>query len=191
VLAAWLLGGVLAVCGALSYGALALRFPHSGGEYEYLRRTVHPLAGTAAGIVSMLAGFSAPIAASAHLLQVYGCRLLGLDAPDLPWAGTVAILLATWMHAGRVHVRRARAGPRRAAEAAARVRLPGLVGAPVRRAGDRRWHADGTPVARLRRDDAVDLPRLLGLERRRPTSLARSRTAACGAARDAARLHCS
>jgi amino acid transporter len=102
VLAAWLLGGVLAVCGALSYGALALRFPHSGGEYEYLRRTVHPLAGTAAGIVSMLAGFSAPIAASAHLLQVYGCRLFGLDAPDLPWAGTVAILLATWTHAGRV-----------------------------------------------------------------------------------------
>ncbi|MBL8732485.1 MAG: APC family permease [Planctomycetes bacterium] len=104
VLLAWLVGGLLALCGALSYGALALRFPASGGEYEYLRRTLHPLAGTAAGLLSMFAGFSAPIAAAAHLLQVYGCRLFDLAAPALPWTGTVAILLAWAMHSGRVHL---------------------------------------------------------------------------------------
>ncbi|MBM4059918.1 MAG: amino acid permease [Planctomycetes bacterium] len=98
VLFAWLAGGALAVCGALSYGALALRLPGSGGEYEYLRRTLHPAAGVAAGIVSMLAGFSAPIAMAAHTLEIYGGRLLGVAPPELPWAGTAAILLAALMH---------------------------------------------------------------------------------------------
>ncbi|MCC7399105.1 MAG: amino acid permease, partial [Planctomycetes bacterium] len=59
VLLAWLCGGVLALCGAASYGALALRLPRSGGEYEYLQATLHPAAGIAAGILSMLAGFGA------------------------------------------------------------------------------------------------------------------------------------
>ena len=102
VLLAWLVGGGIALCGALCYGALALRFPHSGGEYEYLRRTLHPLAGTATGFVSMFAGFGAPIAAAAHLLQVYGARLADVEPPTLPWVGTLAILLASWMHAARV-----------------------------------------------------------------------------------------
>jgi APA family basic amino acid/polyamine antiporter len=33
VLLAWLVGGLVAGCGALSYGALARRIPESGGEY--------------------------------------------------------------------------------------------------------------------------------------------------------------
>lgn len=102
VMLAWLCGGVLALCGALCYGALALRLPQSGGEYEYLRATIHPVAGTAAGIVSMLAGFSAPIAAAALLLQVYLCRLLDIAEPQLPWFATAAILLAALLHSFRV-----------------------------------------------------------------------------------------
>ncbi|MBK7878203.1 MAG: amino acid permease [Planctomycetes bacterium] len=104
VLGAWLLGGCIALCGAWSYGALALRFPASGGEYEYLRRTLHPTAGTAAGIVSMLAGFGVPLAAVAHLLQVYGARFFGLPEPSHPWVGTLAILLAAWLHGRRVQL---------------------------------------------------------------------------------------
>ncbi|HLB30905.1 MAG TPA: amino acid permease, partial [Gammaproteobacteria bacterium] len=45
VLWAWLAGGILAVCGAMSYGALARLRPLSGGEYLYLSRNIHPLAG--------------------------------------------------------------------------------------------------------------------------------------------------
>ena len=45
VLAAWLAGGVIAVMGALCYGALARRYPESGGEYIFLARTLHPAAG--------------------------------------------------------------------------------------------------------------------------------------------------
>lgn len=93
VLFAWMLGGTIAVLGALSYGALAKRISVSGGEYLFLSRTIHPLAGFLAGWVSLLAGFTAPIAAAAWGLQAY----LGVEA-DYPWVGTAAILIAGVLH---------------------------------------------------------------------------------------------
>ena len=71
VLIAWLLGGILALFGALCYGALARRFPESGGEYIFLARTLHPAAGYLAGWVSLLVGFSAPLAAAALAFGEY------------------------------------------------------------------------------------------------------------------------
>ncbi len=35
---AWILGGVVSVCGALVYAELAARYPETGGEYAYLAR---------------------------------------------------------------------------------------------------------------------------------------------------------
>src|SRR5207247_4673971 len=52
VLLAWLAGGLIAGCGALSYGALARRIPESGGEYLFLSRTLHSAAGYIAGWIS-------------------------------------------------------------------------------------------------------------------------------------------
>jgi APA family basic amino acid/polyamine antiporter len=104
VMLAWVLGGVLALCGALSYGALARRIPESGGEYTFLTATVHPLAGFLAGWVSLLAGFTAPIAAAALGLQAYlagaGGPLAGLERPE--WIGTGAIAAAGLMHGLRL-----------------------------------------------------------------------------------------
>lgn len=37
LLAAWVLTGLLTVCGALVYGELAGMFPHAGGQYVFLR----------------------------------------------------------------------------------------------------------------------------------------------------------
>jgi len=93
VLVAWALGGAIAILGAISYGALAARISESGGEYLFLSRTIHPIAGFLAGWVSLLAGFTAPIAAAAWGLQVY----LGPNEPQ-PWFGTAAILLAGVLH---------------------------------------------------------------------------------------------
>ena len=101
VLLAWGIGGLLAMCGALSYGALARRIPESGGEYTLLSRTVHPLAGLAAGWVSLVAGFTAPIAAAALALQAYlGESLAELGRPA--WIGTAAIAAAGLMHGLRL-----------------------------------------------------------------------------------------
>jgi APA family basic amino acid/polyamine antiporter len=97
VLLAWVVGGLMALCGALSYGALARRIPESGGEYTFLSRTVHPLAGFLAGWVSLLVGFTAPIAAAALGLQAYLADSFGLGVrPE--WIGTTAILIAGLMH---------------------------------------------------------------------------------------------
>ncbi|MCP5043703.1 MAG: amino acid permease [bacterium] len=102
VLAAWLVGGVIALCGALSYGALAQRYPESGGEYLFLSRMVHRLAGFLAGWVSLLAGFTAPIAAAALGLQAYIGYSFGLEIrPE--WIGTGAIALAGVIHGLRFH----------------------------------------------------------------------------------------
>src|SRR3989442_15971122 len=60
VLAAWLGGGVLAMLGALCYGALARRFPGAGGEYLCLARTRHPGAGRLARRVALGGGFPGP-----------------------------------------------------------------------------------------------------------------------------------
>ncbi len=71
VLLVWLIGGLHAICGAIAYGAIANRLPVSGGEYTYLTRCVHPAIGFVAGWISIIAGFTAPIAASALLVGKY------------------------------------------------------------------------------------------------------------------------
>jgi APA family basic amino acid/polyamine antiporter len=101
VLLAWLVGGLFATCGALCYGALARRIPISGGEYTFLSRTIHPLAGFLAGWVSLLAGFTAPIAVAALGLQAYLADAVGGSFPR-EWIGTSVILAAGLMHGLRV-----------------------------------------------------------------------------------------
>ncbi len=61
ILALWAIGGLCALCGALSYAELASRLPHSGGEYYYLSKIYHPALGTMAGVITLFAGFVAPI----------------------------------------------------------------------------------------------------------------------------------
>src|SRR5947207_5547378 len=71
ILVAWMLGGLIAFCGALCYGEVGANLPHSGGEYYYLSRLIHPSLGFMSGTVSVIVGFAAPIAASAIAMNVY------------------------------------------------------------------------------------------------------------------------
>jgi APA family basic amino acid/polyamine antiporter len=97
VLIAWAVGGVIALCGALSYAGLAARIPGNGGEYLFLSRAVHPLVGFLAGWISLLAGFTAPIAVAAHGLEAYAQGAFGLDLPA-GLLGAGAIILAGITH---------------------------------------------------------------------------------------------
>jgi len=45
VLGIWALGGLLSLCGALSYAELAAAYPREGGDYVYLSRAYGPWAG--------------------------------------------------------------------------------------------------------------------------------------------------
>lgn len=61
----WVIGGVVALCGALSYAELSAAFPRSGGEYNFLSRVYNPAVGFLAGWVSATFGFAAPVAIAA------------------------------------------------------------------------------------------------------------------------------
>ena len=71
VMLAWLIGSLIAICGAISYGQLSQRISESGGEYLYLTRFVHPSVGFVAGWVSLLAGFTSAIAFAALAFESY------------------------------------------------------------------------------------------------------------------------
>ena len=70
----WVVGGVLALCGALCYAELATALPASGGEYNFLSRIYHPMVGFCTGLCSATIGFAAPIAVSALVFGQYLCR---------------------------------------------------------------------------------------------------------------------
>ena len=101
VMAAWVVGGVIALLGALCYGALAARLRESGGEYLFLARSWHPALGFLAGWVSLWAGFTGAIALAAEAAQAYLAPWLpeGLP-PDV--VGSVAIVAAGALHAAGV-----------------------------------------------------------------------------------------
>ena len=71
ILCLWILGGVVALGGALSYAELAAALPRSGGEYHFLSRIFHPALGFLAGWTSATVGFAAPIALSAMAFGSY------------------------------------------------------------------------------------------------------------------------
>jgi basic amino acid/polyamine antiporter, APA family len=106
MLVLWLAGGVLALCGALCYGALGASMPRAGGEYVYLGELYHPLLGFLTGWVSFLVGFSAPLAASSlgfseYLSQAFP-PLVGWGDPAL-LKKALAILIMGAL--GAVHLR--------------------------------------------------------------------------------------
>jgi APA family basic amino acid/polyamine antiporter len=70
----WLVGGIIALSGALCYGEVGAAIPEAGGEYIFLSRLYHPLIGFLSGWVSFIVGFSAPIAASSIGFSEYFYR---------------------------------------------------------------------------------------------------------------------
>jgi APA family basic amino acid/polyamine antiporter len=81
----WIVGGLLALCGALSYGRLGAAMPNAGGEYIFLAKLYHPMAGFLSGWVSFIVGFSAPIAASSIGFSeyLYRTNMFGDASPFL------------------------------------------------------------------------------------------------------------
>jgi APA family basic amino acid/polyamine antiporter len=89
MLAIWISGGIIALCGALSYGELGAAMPGAGGEYLFLSKLFHPIFGFLSGWVSFIVGFSAPIAASAMGFSEYFCRAIPFIPAYLEGSGIV------------------------------------------------------------------------------------------------------
>ena len=75
----WVIGGIAALCGALSYAELGASLPRSGGEYTFLGEAYHPAAGFVSGWVSATIGFAAPTAAVALAFAKYSGAVLPFD----------------------------------------------------------------------------------------------------------------
>ncbi len=101
VMLAWAVGGMLALSGAVSYGGLVHRVSDSGGEYLFLSRLVHPLAGFVGGWVSLLAGFTGAIAFAALAFEAYAAPALPVELPGGAIA-SVLVLLAAVLHGVKV-----------------------------------------------------------------------------------------
>jgi len=92
----WFVGGLIALCGALSYGELASAMPRSGGEYHYLSVLMHPLVGFLSGWISVIVGFAAPVALSAMALGKYVNKVYpGIDPEIL---GCAVVVVLTLIH---------------------------------------------------------------------------------------------
>ncbi len=85
LLAAWLAAGFLTVVGAVSCGELAAMFPHSGGQYVYLREAYGPLCGFLYGWTLFLVIQTGTIAAVA----VAFAKFLGVL---VPWVSATNVL---------------------------------------------------------------------------------------------------
>ena len=72
----WAIGGIAALCGAATYAELGAALPRSGGEYNFLGRIYHPLAGFISGWISTIIGFAAPIAAVALAFSDYSTAII-------------------------------------------------------------------------------------------------------------------
>lgn len=96
----WIVGGIIAFCGALAYGELAAMMPRSGGEYYYLGKIYHPLVGFLSGWVSATVGFAAPIAAAAMALGKYTTSVLPTVNGTI--LAIIVVLILTVIHSADV-----------------------------------------------------------------------------------------
>lgn len=92
ILSLWVLGGIIAFCGAVSYAELGTVFKRSGGEYNLLKELYHPALGFVAGWVSITVGFAAPAALAAMALSSY----LATIFPDLPQDHVAAVTVLSF-----------------------------------------------------------------------------------------------
>jgi amino acid transporter len=77
VFGVWVLGALYSLLGVACYQELHRIYPGSGGEYNFLSRGLHPFLGHFGGWVSLVAGFSAPIAGSALAFSIYAQKAVG------------------------------------------------------------------------------------------------------------------
>lgn len=97
----WVIGGVVALLGALTYSELAAALPRSGGEYHLLSRIMHPALGFVGGLVSATVGFSAPAVLAAMALGSYLTAVFHSLEPK--WVAVLCILSFHALHGQKLH----------------------------------------------------------------------------------------
>ena len=110
----WIVGGILALCGALCFGELGAAMPEAGAEYVYIRESYGPAFAFMSAFVALFAGFSAPIAGALKALIRYMSHFVPLLADARVLAGGLHLndlvaIAFVWLLVA-VHASRARGG---------------------------------------------------------------------------------
>ena len=82
VLAAWVIGGVIALVGAFVYAELAVLRPRVGGQYAYLRDAYHPIVAFLYGWTLLLVTQTGGMAGAAIIFGRYFRELTGTGIPE-------------------------------------------------------------------------------------------------------------
>jgi APA family basic amino acid/polyamine antiporter len=115
ILAAWVLGGLLTLAGALSYSELGAMFPRAGGQYHFLKEAYGTLPGflfgwgaffivMSGGIAALAAGFGEylgsflPFFSTQHVLFEVSLDGWKLAPNGGQLAGGLAIALLSWVN---------------------------------------------------------------------------------------------
>ncbi len=101
ILLLWIIGGIIALCGALAYAEVSSVIKGSGGEYNYLSKIYHPSLGFVSGWMSLIAGFSAPICVVAFAIGRYFSPVIGVESTQE--IAIASILIFTVVHLLGVH----------------------------------------------------------------------------------------
>lgn len=105
----WVVGGLTALCGALTYAELGAALPRSGGEYNFLNEIYHPAAGFISGWISATIGFAAPTALAGITFGTYLASVFPSLSPT--WLACGLVVALTAAHAS---TRRSSGGVQRA-----------------------------------------------------------------------------
>ncbi|MGB5345809.1 MAG: amino acid permease [Woeseia sp.] len=102
LLALWVVGGLIALCGAMTYAELGAALPRSGGEYNFLARIYHPGFGFVSGWISATIGFAAPTALAAMTFAAYATSVYPQDVDHRieKLIAITLIVLMTIVHSG-------------------------------------------------------------------------------------------
>lgn len=95
ILLLWILGGLVALMGALSYSELGTHLKRSGGEYHFVSQTINSFAGYLSGWVSLTVGFAAPIALAAMGVGAYLSDLIPVSGQVMAIS---IVLLLSFVH---------------------------------------------------------------------------------------------
>ena len=96
----WIVGGLVALCGAMVYGEIGSVLQGSGGEYNYLSKIYHPVVGFMSGFVSATVGFAAPVALSSMAFGKYVSTFYSGISSE--WLATILILLVGLLQLGGI-----------------------------------------------------------------------------------------
>jgi basic amino acid/polyamine antiporter, APA family len=95
LLLVWVAGGLVAICGALTFAEMAGMFPHAGGQYVFLRESVGRPWAFLYGWTMFWVVQTGIIAAVAVVFAEFSRQLIGFTAPWVPVLAVACIAFLT------------------------------------------------------------------------------------------------